>query len=615
MFELSGLMIGAIGLASLLFLVMFAKFIFGIVSIQENQVGVIVKRFALGGKKLPEGRIVALNGEPGYQAKTLAPGLYFGFFPWQYKIEKYKLTMIQPGTIGLVIANDGDPMPMDRVLGVPVDCDNFQSGEKFLTRNGQKGRQSGVLTAGYYRINPVLFSVRTDIPITKIDSNKIGIITVLDGETMPQGQMAAKVVAGHDDFQNPSAFINAGGCRGLQEQIILAGNYNINPWFAEIEEAELVEVPIGYVGVVVSFVGDDAKDISGDQFTHGNIVRKGGKGVWDEPLYPGKHPLNTRIMKVELVPTTNIVLNWATSRSEAHKLDEKLSTITVRSRDGFTFNLDVSQIINIGATKAPWVISRVGSVRNLVNQVLEPIIGNYFRNSAQAYSVLDFLSNRAERQKEARGHIDAAVRQYDVQSVDTLIGDINPPEDLMATLIARKIAEEQQKTFVTQEQSERTRQELEKQRALANKQAEIMNSEQDVRIAEQRANAAIKTAEGESGAAAKRAEGEALAKRRIGEAEASVVGIKGRSEGEAIQAIGEARAEAYRRGVDAMGGNYALLQIFQALADKNIRLTPDVLVSSGGDKGGSTSEALLGLLLRDLTVNRAGQAPPPLPPK
>ncbi len=40
------------------------------------------------------------------------------------------------------------------------------------------------------------------------------------------------------------------------------------------------------------------------------------KGVWDEPLYPGKHPVNMRVMKVELVPTTNIVLNWAAARTE-----------------------------------------------------------------------------------------------------------------------------------------------------------------------------------------------------------------------------------------------------------------------------------------------------------
>lgn len=569
--------------------------------IRETQIGVVIKRFSSKGQ-LPDGRVVALNGEAGYQAQTLAPGLHFGYWFWQYKVEKYPIVMIPTGQIGLVIANDGAPMPADRVLAKGVECDMYQSAEKFLRGGGQKGRQSQVLTTGYYRIHPILFQVIRDVNITRIESDKVGIVTVLDGAPMPEGQMAAKNVEGHDDFQSPEAFIRAGGCRGLQEKIILAGTYNINPWFCEIEEHSLFEVPIGNVGVVVSFVGDDSRDISGEQFTHGNIVRRGGKGVWDEPLYPGKHPLNLRIMKVELVPTTNIVLNWATARTEAHKLDESLSTITVRSQDGFKFNLDVSQIINIGATKAPWVISRMGSVRNLVNQVLEPIVGNYFRNGAQHYTVLDFLANRAERQREARDHITAAIKEYDVQSVDTLIGDITPPPELMATLTARKIAEEQQKTFITEEKTERTRQELERQKSLADKQKELVNAEQDVRVAEMHARAAVEKASGESQAMARRAEGEAQAKRRVGEAEAEIVAIKGRNEGEAIRAVGTARADAYRQGVEAMGANYGLLQIFTALAEKNIRLTPDVLVNNGGGNGSGSgaSDGLLALVLRDM---------------
>ena len=78
-------------------------------------------------------------------------------------------------------------------------------------------------------------------------------------------------------------------------------------------------------------MGREHVDLSGDDFTHGDLVEKGRKGVWIEPLLPGKHPVNVRVMKVELVPTTNIVLNWA-SRTEAHKYDEKLCPITVRSK-------------------------------------------------------------------------------------------------------------------------------------------------------------------------------------------------------------------------------------------------------------------------------------------
>lgn len=591
-----------IALPVILLLIIFAKVLLGIVSIRETQVGVVVKKFSLAGKSLPQDRIVALNGEPGFQADTLAPGIHVGYWPWMYRVDKYPVTVVPPGYIGLVNARDGDAIPVNRILATKVDCNDFQDARKFLSNGGQKGRQSAILTAGLYRINPALFELTTDIPIRRIESNKVGVVTVLDGAPMPAGQMAAPVVPGHDNFQNPDRFVLSGGSRGLQEQIILAGSWNINPWFAEVEEFNLTEVPIGHVGVVVSFVGSDemSKDVSGERFTHGNIVEKGGKGVWKEPLYPGRHALNPKVMNVELVPTTNIVLNWATARSEAHKLDEKLSTIAVRSVDGFTFNLDVSQIINIGATKAPWVISRVGSVRNLVNQVLEPIVGNYFRNSAQSYTVLDFLANRVQRQNEAREHISAAITEYDVQSVDTLIGDITPPLELMKTLTDRKIAEERQKTFRVEEATEITRQELEKQKALADKQREIVGSEQDVRIAEMRANAVVKTASGESDAAARRAEGNAMAARRVGEAEADVVAVKGRREAEAIEAIGRAKAEAYDAGVKAMGEHYGMLQIFTVLADKGIRLTPDVLVTGGGQNGGSPSDGILAVLLRDL---------------
>lgn len=582
-----------------------SKFIFGWVLIREDQVGHVVKKFS--SRQLPAGRIVAIEGEAGYQAKTLPPGVHFWLWPWKFKVDKKAIVTIEPGHIGLVVAKDGMALPPDRILARRVDCDNFQDADAFLRGGGQKGKQGAVLTAGMYRINLVLFDVFKS-EVTTIPPDKVGIITTRDGQPMPRGEMAAPRVDGHADFQDPDTFVKAGGCRGLQEQIVLAGQYNLNPWFVELKLADLYEVPIGHVGVVVSFVGREMGDISGETFTHGNIVPRGGKGVWSDPLYPGKHPLNTDCMRVELVPTTNIVLNWANARSEAHKLDEKLSTITVRSRDGFTFNLDVSQIINIGATKAPWVISRVGSVKNLVNQVLEPLVGNYFRNGAQTYTVLDFLSARSERQREAREHISKAISEYDVQSVDTLIGDIAPPETLMETLTARKLAEEQKLTYDAQRLAQETRKTLEAEKALAEKQRELVNEEQNILIAQRRAQSTIRQAEGDSTAISTRANGEAEAIRRKGIAEAEIISVKGENEGRAIQAVGLAKAEAARKGVEAMGEYYGLLQIFSILAEKGIRLTPDVMVA--GEGRGSASDAVLALLASQMRHPGNGQQPP-----
>src|SRR5205823_2807828 len=129
----------------------------GAVLIQERQVGIVVKRF--GSRGLVPGRLVALGGESGYQADTLAPGLHFGYWRWQYRILKMPLTVVPQGEIALVIAADGAAIPSERILGHVVDCDNFQDARKFLLNAGEKGRQLGILTAGTYRINTVLFDV------------------------------------------------------------------------------------------------------------------------------------------------------------------------------------------------------------------------------------------------------------------------------------------------------------------------------------------------------------------------------------------------------------------------------------------------------------------------
>jgi uncharacterized membrane protein YqiK len=256
----------------------------------------------------------------------------------------------------------------------------------------------------------------------------------------------------------------------------------------------------------------------------------------------------------------------------------------VRSRDGFAFNLDVSQIIHIGANEAPKVISRAGSLQNLIDHVLQPIVGNYFRNSAQDYTVLDFLSARSQRQGEAASHIETALHEYDVEGIDTLIGDITPPESLMKTQTDRKLAEESRKTYEMQEAAEKQRQQLVRQTSLADIQNQVVSAEQGVNIAELHATAAVKKSEGEAASTRLRASGEA----------------------EAIRATGQAKADAYQAGVTSLGSDvYGMLQAFQIIADKNLRVVPDVLVNSGPNSSG-----ILDALMAMLTKQRA--SPPSL---
>jgi len=593
--------VGLLVLASLMLVLL------GLRRIGEAESGLLIRKF---GKALPPGRTIALDGEAGYQADLLPPGIHLGLWPWRYKVVKVPLTVVAPGQIALVVANDGTAIPSDRILGRQTKCDDFQDARAFLKNGGEKGRQLAILTAGRYRINPALFTVissanasrygmsPSELHVFEVAEDRVGIITTLDGKPIPAGDLAGAPVEGHDSFQCAQAFIDAGGYRGLQEQVLLSGSWNLNPWFVQVIQIPMTEVPIGYVGVVVSYVGKEHLDLSGEEFSHGDLVERGRKGVWIDPLLPGKHPLNTRVMKVELVPTTNIVLNWAT-RVEQHHYDEKLGPITVRSRDGFSFTIDVSQIIHIGMKQAPRVISRVGSMQNLVDHVLQPTVANYFRNSAQQVTVLEFLSARTTRQQEAFEAIRGALHAYDVECIDTLIGDIQPPAELMKTQTDRKIAEELQRTYEVQREAQTQRRELERETAVANMQAEVVRSEQMVQISAKGALAVTETAKGEAARTRLAAEAEAHGIRQRAEADAEAKRLNGGAEAEAMKLVGQARAQAYQDGVEALGGQaFTAVQLATVLAQHGVKLVPDIAL--GGEGGGqAVLSALLGRLLQN----------------
>ena len=580
----------------------------GMVIIPEDRIGLITKKFVLFGanKELPEGRIIALNGEAGYQIDPLAPGLYWGYWVWQYSISLQEFITIPRGKIGLVISKDGAPLQMGRILARGTESNNFQDARKFLNENGQKGKQTKYLNTGVYRINTLLFEVLL-ADLTLIEEGQVGIITTQDGNPLEANNIAGKPVDGHNNFQDFDTFLELGGSRGLQTQFILAGSYTLNPWAVTLEKVPMMEIPIGNVGIVISYVGEEGMDTTGSDFKHGNIVSKGQKGVWSSPLDPGKYPINPYTTKIQTVPTTNLVLNWANARSESHNLDKNLSTITVRSKDGFPFNLDVSQIIHIPSNEAPKVIARFGSVMNLVSQVLEPTIGNYFRNSAQDSDVIAFLATRQQRQDAAKEKISEVLKEYNVHAVDTLIGDIVPPQELMKTLTDRKIAQEEEKTFETQMNAQKVKQKLASETALANMQGEIVSAQQSVQIAERKAESKVKEMEGTAKSIELNAQAEATSTKLRAEAKAYETEQVGRAEAIKIESVGNATAEAYRKQVDAMGSdNFSKFKITEEIGKNGIKIIPEILIT-GNDGNANPISGLLGMEMLSMLKNKKNE--------
>src|SRR5262245_2386083 len=137
----------------------------GLRYIPNDRVGVVEKLWSPKGS-VSEGKLLALNGEAGYQADLLRGGIHFGYWRFQYRIHKLPLVAVPQGQIGYVYARDGEPLTASQTLGRMAHCNNFQDARPFLAGGegaavGQRGRQRAILREGVYAINQALFVVVT----------------------------------------------------------------------------------------------------------------------------------------------------------------------------------------------------------------------------------------------------------------------------------------------------------------------------------------------------------------------------------------------------------------------------------------------------------------------
>ena len=93
------------------------------------------------------------------------------------------------------------------------------------------------------------------------------MITVHDGAPIESGEVIAPEVhptdgLDHDYFQDVEAFLSMGGRRGKQLQVLTDGTFFLNRWFATVEVLPKTLIPIGYVGVVVSYHGRRGEDLT-----------------------------------------------------------------------------------------------------------------------------------------------------------------------------------------------------------------------------------------------------------------------------------------------------------------------------------------------------------------
>lgn len=635
--------IGAFVVIVLLVLIAAASFR----SIGPSEVGLVTKRI---GRKLAADQIVAMNGEAGYQADLLMPGLRFKLWP-VYGVQRHDWVQVPPDHIGLVLAQVGEPLPTGAKSGrYKPSFGNFADIRAFLNEGGQRGVQRPVLPPGTTApIHPVGFIVVTSdqvygkivsesaakaieavdpalLQVVRItpqgDKDVVGVVTTLEGppssgiasriggfddvsamEKTAKGTATGVIQAVlrskndlHDNYQDYQAFLDNGGAIGLQHDPLLYGSYLLNPLLVQVELREMLVVRQGEVAVMKSYVGLPTEDTSGDEFKFGSIVAPGHQGIWSEPLRTGKYTLNPRIYEAEIVPTSILTLNWSDATSEAHSLDVRLDRIDAKSKEAFTFSIDLQVQIHVPDTRAPKVISMVGTMQNLVNEVLHSAVGNYFRNKLQTLGATEFIEKRDEVQSAAEGYIRQYLARYEVETRGVYIQDVAFPADLVEVLTSREIAAQEKATFAQQQVAQEARVSLEQQRGVADMQSRLAQANVSIDIERANAQAARARAQGEADVITTTGKAEATRKQAIGQAEAV-----------AEQALGLARAKGFAAQRRAIGSaETAMVAALREVSAGGVKIVPDIQV---GDEGGGVIGGLGALLMRSL-ANGNGKALP-----
>lgn len=621
-----------------------------VVYIPNDKVGIVEKKWS--GRGSVRGGFIALHGEAGFQPEVLRGGYHF-FMPLQYRVHRHNLVTIHQGTLAYVFARDGLPMAPSQNLGCNQAADDFTDVAGFLAKGGQKGLQRKILREGTYAINlaqfvvlaenhvyalalpgdgnvdhkggisGILAAVHEDLvarggfrPLV-IREDKLAVITTHEGLSLPEGTIVAPIIGAdpadaaryHHDFQNPETFIDAGGYKGRQLQVLVEGTYYLNARFASWEIVPKTEVPVGFVGVVVSYTGKAGLDQTGDDYRHGELVALDEKGVQATPLLPGKYALNPYAKRVIEVPTTNFILKWQAGAIGSHELDKHLSEVSLITKDAFEPDLPLSVVVNIDYKMAPLVIQRFGDIRKLVEQTLDPMVAAYFKNVGQRKTLIELLQERSDIQERAMAEMRRNFEGYNLTLNEVLIGTPRAKpgdtqiETILRQLRERQVSREQLETYRTKEAAAQQERILREAEARAKQQTSITESELAVRIAENQGSAAVQKAIKSAEEARQTAAGAADAKRRLAEAEAYQV-----------EAVGQAQAKATELNVAAYGGpelqfqQTVLLRFAEAIERGQVALVPSIQVGGGADGKGTALDAFLAMAARQMAA-----APAPLP--
>ena len=435
------------------------------VNIDANRVGHLKRIYAF--EELPEGRIIALEGQKGPQARILGPGFHFSpFIRVLYDVEQYPTLKIPEGSYGEITSLDGAPMPDGMFIAPAIPDDKVSAmldAKTYLQNGGYRGPQETVLKPGSYRINRYLFDVEIS-PNTKATIIPAGHVGVVKSNVKKPGTNCVS--------EKVSASTLANGA---------------------------LSVP---------------------------LVTKGCVGIWKEPLFPGAYYLNHKAYEVTLVDTRVQTWEYKGGYTKRHidlSVDQqgniqqnKRSTneVTPKSAadravfvkvEGWDIPVELRALVQVSPENAPVVVGSVGGLGQIENRILTPAIRSIVRNVAgsnvrvpqknkdgtetfvvRPTKVLDFIENREAIETTIESLIKVEGRKAGVEIREIRIGEPAIPPELLLSRLRVQLADQLSLAYARETSAQQKRIETEQARATANEQPRLVQSQIAVKVANQR---------------------------------------------------------------------------------------------------------------------------------
>lgn len=460
--------------------------------------------------------------------------------------------------VGVVIKKMGTPLPAGQIVA----------------RNGETGPQADILSPGwYFWYWPWAYEIE-ETDIVEVPSGNVGVVTTTDGKPL-QGQIFAPEWTNVEDMLNATKFLQ-NGFKGPQLTVLTPGKYRLNPRLFTVKPAPAVIVNVGEVAVVKANAGQSVAEGSSTMVNGVPLVKKGSQGIWDTALLPGMYYMHPEAYQVVKVSTANRVYDYAECD------DKKISDpILVRSKDGFTFPVDIRCTLNVGAENAPYLVGLLanpdakvtegedrGMICNLEAKTILPSIRTILRNTAEKLTAFEFVDQRSQVERDCSTAFGTKMKDFKINSDGCYIGQIdfdhNPQiKSLMQTRTDREVALNQQKMYQEQERSQQERAKFVKASEEAEQQKLLVAAQYEVQIAGQKA-------------LAKQAEAQGQAK--------------------FVEITFAARKDAYEKMATSIGKDgVTMLEMLQIVKDGKIQITPQVMVNGNSSSG--MIDALAGTIM------------------